>query len=45
MNEMVFQFFFEATAGIAAGIAVVVLPTLWILKRSGNFSGLRRARG
>lgn len=42
---MVFQFFFEATAGIAAGISVILLPSIWVLKRFGNFTGFRRVRG
>lgn len=42
---MVFQFFFQATAGIAAGIAAIVLPTMWLLKKVGSPIEIRRARG
>lgn len=42
---VVFQFFFQATAGIAAGIAVVVLPAIWLYYRftqGGVRNGIHR---
>lgn len=33
MNVSVFQFFFQATFGIAAGLAVAVLPAIYLYIR------------
>ena len=39
---MVFQFFFEATAGIAFALALAILPSLWVYQKIGSSS--RRTR-
>lgn len=40
---MVFEFFFQASAGILVGIAVVVLPCMYIYQRF--FNKMRNGRG
>ncbi|WP_279220985.1 hypothetical protein [Desulfofundulus salinus] len=39
----VFEFFFAATAGIAAGLAVVVIPSMYVYNRYFNSSRRNRA--
>ena len=41
----VFQFFFQATFGIAAGLAVAVLPTIYLYNRYVANTARRGNRG